>query len=275
MWTDDLHVQVHSTTFHVILATCINRASNQEFVLVCIYGDPYHRETNQIRDQVASFVYDNSSMPMLCIADMNELLYDMDKSSMHVNRSRMNAFHSLVRSCGLSDLGFSGPAYTWTNNRFSSNPLFERLDRCLVNSEWCDAYPVSNVYNMPLIYTLRDHAPILLSTDGLVRRIKRSFKFENWWLKEEDFQTHAKNVWEQNINKPFSVRTKRLAGALRIWCRKKKPLQDELSSLEGQIKHIQLQPVHNQDHTLEASLASRYEQNMTKLTDFYVQRAKK
>jgi hypothetical protein len=50
MWTDDLHVQVHSTTFHVILATCINRASNQQFGLVCIYGDPYHRETNQIWD---------------------------------------------------------------------------------------------------------------------------------------------------------------------------------------------------------------------------------
>jgi hypothetical protein len=39
--------------------------------------------------------------------------------------------------CGLFDLGFSGPAYTWINMRFSSTPIFERLDRCLANAEWC------------------------------------------------------------------------------------------------------------------------------------------
>lgn len=275
MWTDDLQVSVHNASFYVILAKCVNRSSNQQFGLVCIYGDPYHRETNQIWDQVADFVYNNSSMPILCIGDMNELLYDMDKSSMNVNRSRMNTFRALVKNCGLFDLGFSGPAYTWTNKRFSSNPIYERLDRCLVNAEWCDAYPISNVYNMPLIHSLSDHAPILLSTDGPVRRIKRSFKFENWWLKEKDFQMHAKTVWEKNINRPFSVRTNRLAGALRIWCRKKKPLQEELTTLEEQIKQVQLQPMQNQDHALEALLVNKYEQSMTKLTDYYMQRAKK
>ena len=145
MWTNDLIVHVHSANFHVILATCVNTTSNHQFGLVCIYGDPYHRETSQIWDQVASFVYDNSSMPMLCLGDMNELLYDTDKNSPKINRSRMTAFRAFVKHCGLFDLGFSGPAYTWTNRRISSNPVYERLDRCLVNAELCDAYPVSNV----------------------------------------------------------------------------------------------------------------------------------
>jgi endonuclease/exonuclease/phosphatase family metal-dependent hydrolase len=87
----------------------------------------------------------------------------------------MNAFRAFVKHCGLFDLGFSGPAYTWTNRRFSSNPIYQRLDRCLVNVEWCHAYPVANVYNMPLIHTLSDHAPILLSTDGPIRKVKCSF----------------------------------------------------------------------------------------------------
>ena len=60
-----------------------------------------------------------------------------------------------------------------------------------------------------------------------------------------------------------------------MWCRKKKPLQNELDSLEEQIKQIQLQPVHLQDHKQESSLVTRYEQNLTKLTDFYMLRAKK
>jgi exonuclease III len=87
----------------------------------------------------------------------------------------MNAFRLIVKQCGLFDLGFSGPAYTWMNRHFSSKPIYERLDRCLVNADWCDVFPNSNVYNNPLIHSLSDHAPLLLSTDGPARKIKRSF----------------------------------------------------------------------------------------------------
>ena len=55
----------------------------------------------------------------------------------------------------------------------------------------------------------------------------------------------------------------------------KEPLQPELNTLEDQIKQLQAQPVAAQDHTLESSLITRYEQNLTKLTDYYMQRAKK
>jgi hypothetical protein len=123
---------------------------------------------------------------------------------------------------------------------------------------------------MPIIHKLSDHAAILLSTDGPIRRTKRSFKFENWWLKEQDFQTNAQVVWISTANKSFSARTNHLAGALKIWCKKKKPLQVELNNLEEQIKQIQMQPVENQNHSLEASLVTRYEQTLTKLTDSYV-----
>jgi endonuclease/exonuclease/phosphatase family metal-dependent hydrolase len=148
MWNDELDVTVHSSSFY----------------LVCIYGDPYHRQTSAIWEDVAAFVHDNSTLPMLCMGDMNELLYDMDKNSLNINRSRMYGFRSFVKKCGLFDLGFNGPAYTWTSKRFASKPTFERLDRCLVNADWCDVFPISNVYNLPIIHSISDHAAILLST---------------------------------------------------------------------------------------------------------------
>ena len=275
MWSDDIDISVHATNFYLILATASIRSTKQKFGLVCIYGDPYHRQTRLIWDQITTFVHDNGNLPMLCMGDMNDLLYDMDKSSPVSNRSRMNAFQSLVKSCGLFDLGYSGPAYTWTNKRFSSKPVYERLDRCLVNADWCAQFPISNVYNLPLMYTISDHAPILLSTDGKICRTKRSFKFENWWLKEKDFNSYAKEIWSKTNSKPFNQRTNHLARALRVWCRKKKPLQQELNELEDQIKQIQAKPLDNQDHILESTLVTRYEQNLTKLTDSYKQRAKK
>ena len=69
--------------------------------------------------------------------------------------------------------------------------------------------------------------------------------------------------------------TNHLAGSLKIWCKKKKPLQQELNNIQDQIKQIQLKPWNTQDHRLEASLTKRYEQTMTKLTEFYKQHAKK
>jgi hypothetical protein len=128
---------------------------------------------------------------------------------------------------------------------------------------------------MPIIHTLSDHAAILLSTDGTLHRVKCSFKFENWWLKEDEFQNYAKNDWLSTANRSFSARTNHLAGTLKIWCKKKKPLHLELNNIEEQIKQIQMKPLAQQDHALEMSLATRYEQSMTKLTDYYMQRAKK
>jgi hypothetical protein len=187
MWSDEVEVTIHLTSFYLVLAVAKDKPKNLEFGLICIYGDPYHRNSSTIWQQIANFVYYNNGLPMLCIGDMNDLLYDFDKSTPNINRKRMASFKSAVKLCGLFDLGYSGPAYTWTNKRFASKPLFQRLDRCLVNHEWCMNYPISNVFNMPLLPCFSDHAPILLSTNGKMRKPRRTFKFENWWLKEEDF----------------------------------------------------------------------------------------
>jgi hypothetical protein len=52
-------------------------------------------------------------------------------------------------------------------------------------------------------------------------------------------------------------------------------LQQELKNLEEQITQIQMQPIEQQYYGKEASLELRYEQTLTKLTDSYLQRAKK
>ncbi|KAI5006890.1 hypothetical protein ZWY2020_042102 [Hordeum vulgare] len=46
MWTDDLNITVHSATFRYILANVVHPASGVQFCLICIYGDPYHRQTS-------------------------------------------------------------------------------------------------------------------------------------------------------------------------------------------------------------------------------------
>jgi hypothetical protein len=92
---------------------------------------------------------------------------------------------------------------------------------------------------------------------------------------EDDYQHTAKSAWVSSAHKPFHARTTNLAGTLKKWCKKKKPIQQQLDEVQDQINKIQMQPVPLQDHSLEVNLISQYEQNLTKLTEFYRQRAKK
>lgn len=160
--------------------------------------------------------------------------------------------------CGLCYLGYSGPAYTWTNKRFSSKPVFERLDRCLVNAEWCGLFPNTNGFILPII--LSDHAPILVSTESQFHRPKLRFKFENWWTFEADFQCIAKNAWNATVTKPFYARTTNLAGTIKRWCKKKKTTQQQLNTIQDQINAIQVKPIHEQGHSMEATLIGQYEE---------------
>jgi hypothetical protein len=49
----------------------------------------------------------------------------------------------------------------------------------------------------------------------------------------------------------------------------------ELKDLEAEILNTQSKPLQQLDGSKEAQLVTRYEQTLTKLNDFYVQRAKK
>ena len=275
LWSDEVCVSVKFSNHYMILALVVNKITNVEFVLACVYGDPHHLHTNLIRDHVLNFVNDNIEKPIVCFGDLNDIMCDTETTSLNVNKNRMHAVNNYVKQCGLFDLGFSGPAYTWTNMRVSSRPIFERLDRCLANADWCVMFPNTNIFNLPIIHSLSDHAPILISTDSQFRRPKLHFKFENWWTFEEDFQGIAKNAWDSSVNRPFNVRTNNLAGTLKRWCKKKKPLQHQLDCIQDQINEIQMKPVHLQDYSLQASLVAQYEGNLTKLIEFYRQCAKK
>jgi hypothetical protein len=48
----------------------------------------------------------------------------------------MIAFQQTLEFCELSDLGFNGPRFTWTNCREESDFTKVRLDRGVANLAW-------------------------------------------------------------------------------------------------------------------------------------------
>ena len=105
--------------------------------------------------------------------------------------SSMLEFSDFIEDLNLVDLPLGGGGkYTWSNG--STNPSLSRIDRFLISSDWEDFFPdvVQNLLPRPL----SDHHPIVLET-GRLTGGKRSFKFENMWLKTEDFVDRVKVWW--------------------------------------------------------------------------------
>ncbi|KAL0361196.1 UNVERIFIED_CONTAM: hypothetical protein Sradi_3804100 [Sesamum radiatum] len=92
-------------------------------------------------------------------------------------------FNKAIFDCGLSDVGFEGRKYTWTNYR-----LWQRLDRIL--SEWMDKLPSTSIRYLPR--SSSDHCPLLVQEDDvtssgmakLAEKLKRVKQRLKQWNKD-------------------------------------------------------------------------------------------
>ena len=183
MWTDDVDVNIVSFSHFYVLACVVQKSSASSFNLVCVYGDPHHQQTNSIWNVVFSFVVQNQGRPTLCIGDLNNIMHPNEKWGPGPPcLSRIDNFCTLVKQCGLMNLGYGGLAYTWTNKRFTTNPTFERLDRCPGDSEWYQALllilPSRDWIDVQVIQngTKLSHPPLFITCQCCIATIPQSWQ---------------------------------------------------------------------------------------------------
>jgi hypothetical protein len=217
LWNHEVDVIVVDYSLHYIFALCTNCSSLKQYALV--------RTTSHN------------------IMHVNEKLGPARADIRHIN-----AFCAHVKECGFIDLGYSGPAYTWTNKRLSTNPTYERLDHCLGNAEWCVTFPSTTIYHLLMLCS--DHAPILAVLHSTRCKANRPFYFENWWLREQDYNTIAKQSQRCSASRSFTQKTTYLAQDLHKWRKSKPRIPDQLASIKNQ----HLQPQANPPNTQNLSL---------------------
>lgn len=90
--------------------------------------------------------------------------------------SRSLLLKECLDKCGMIDLGFTGPRFTWTNWRDVNVLIQERIDRFFINPSWCLLYPEARVSHLTRCHS--DHFPILLEMQPTVWTNRpRPFKF--------------------------------------------------------------------------------------------------
>lgn len=172
-------------------------------------------------------MFSSSQKLVYCIVDFNVIVNHSKKNSSTVsNHCRMASFSNHVKRCGLIDMGYNGPAFTWCNKRFTSMPTDEHLDRCFANAEWCNEFP-NTVVLQPSNYVQWSCTNFNdIHTDD-----NKNQKNLNCWLFEDDYHDAARNNWITINDKPYHVRTILLAGTLKKWTKSKRPLKQQLDTI--------------------------------------------
>ncbi|KAK8601187.1 hypothetical protein V6N12_051029 [Hibiscus sabdariffa] len=126
-------------------------------------------------------------------------------------------YHEFLECTYLMEIQSKGEAYTWSNQRS------EEDDRVLSSLEWSFLFPKAIAIIDAAIAS--DHAPIVLLTNGVMKNVKRDFKFESRWLIEEECSRLVEEEWTstegRNQRGTFRVKLRRTKVKLGKWNKEK------------------------------------------------------
>lgn len=143
------------------------------FLLSAVYATSSVNNRDILRDDfktIAQYI----ALSWISLGDFNEVLNQNEKlGGLRVNQRRCLVYRDNMDVCKMIDLGFSGPRFTWTNNR-KRHPIYERLDMGWGNMEWLEKISKTNVMHLPRISS--DHCPIRVRTCPTIPRgVKNRF----------------------------------------------------------------------------------------------------
>ncbi|XP_026416827.1 uncharacterized protein LOC113312281 [Papaver somniferum] len=107
LWKNSVDLDVLRADKNVIHYR-IHNITERDWELLCVYGPPQH----QLRNKFCEKKGGNQTMT-------------------YAN----NEFRNFIKYKGLIDMGFVGPAFTWSNGAVANEPIFERLDRTVCTSD--------------------------------------------------------------------------------------------------------------------------------------------
>jgi exonuclease III len=162
-----------------------------DFDWVCsgVYG-PQSEENRQFCWEELSSVRQRWAAPWCVVGDFNAIRMPSERLGCNRFNSSMHSFSDWIDTQNLIDLPLVGGCYTWSSG--TTPPSMSRIDRILVSLDWEDHF--SDVLLKLLARPISDHHPLLVVA-GEMAWGKRSFKFENMWLKEEGFVDKVHNWW--------------------------------------------------------------------------------
>ncbi|XP_038984376.1 uncharacterized protein LOC103706536 [Phoenix dactylifera] len=148
----------HKCNQQVILV--ISEGVGPPWVLLATYASTNYRERRVLWEEATNLI--QLGHPVMMAGDFNCIDSPEDKRGGKVfsNNIEVREFQDFIQSNGLADLGFTGPRFTWCNNRLGMARVWERIDRVYATPGWIQRFPDFWVRHLPRIAS--DHCPVLV-----------------------------------------------------------------------------------------------------------------
>lgn len=141
------------------------------------------------------------NLPWVVFGEFNEITHLEEKSGwLERDVNKMLAFWDSLEACGLADLGFSRPHFTWCNCRLGEERTLIKLDRMVANNEWMDLFPDANVQHRSM--STFDHCLLILypKSNRLACQRKQRFRFKSMWIRDESCKEVVESMWVLGTN---------------------------------------------------------------------------
>lgn len=139
-------------------------------------------------------------LPWIIGGDFNEILNNEEKEGVPHSDQLIEMFLLASVECSLSDLGFVGNKFTWSNHRSAPYTVCCRLNKVCANSSWVKLHTESFVKH--LRYTGSDHVPLLfhihLPRSQLGETRRRPWRFEAQWIRRFECEDIIKDGWQSS-----------------------------------------------------------------------------
>ncbi|KAI0508026.1 hypothetical protein KFK09_014160 [Dendrobium nobile] len=94
------------------------------------------------------------------------------------------------------DVRSIGPRFTWCNNKEGASRIWERVDRCLVNSVALQKLPLALTRHLERVAS--DHSQIVFKLDERVRINLKNIKIEDTWRSYPAARSIVNHSWKKN-----------------------------------------------------------------------------
>ncbi|MQL78458.1 hypothetical protein Taro_010893 [Colocasia esculenta] len=161
----------------------------------------------QSKAKAAGCSFGNVDVPWIVGGDFNYVSQPSKKmGGSSANLQAMLDFNAFISGASLTNAGYIGSNFTWSNNCIRQAAVKARLDRFLLNSNCDSMYIGLKVRHLPKGPS--DHAPLMV-TFSSSPPVPARFTFLSMWITHGSFKDTVKAAWEESL--------KAVRGVLRSW----------------------------------------------------------
>ncbi|CAL9233341.1 unnamed protein product, partial [Arabidopsis halleri] len=201
VWDPSISVICFYKSAQLVFCGVHDPATNQSFSVGFVYAFNTVIQRRSLWDEVKSISQDSParSNPCIFLGDFNQIVSADEHFSIiphNLPIGGMSEFHSCLSDNDFTDLASKGVFFTWSNGQ-PDDPVLRKLDRAVVNEDWCSLFPDSvAIFDPP---GDSDHSPCLVNTDASVERSKKSFKYFSFLSTHSKFKDFMSEAWSKEV----------------------------------------------------------------------------